>query len=68
MELCIPEEENLGTGSENSFGRILTTSQFISFHVIPHSLWRWETSSANLDLRGLVSLPASFWKHETMAG
>lgn len=68
MESCIQEEENLTSASVNSFGRVLTTSQFTSFRVIPHKLWQWEKSLVNSDLRGLVSLPASFWNHERMDG
>lgn len=61
MDLCSTEEEKPVSQSENSFGRVLTMNQFTSFHVIPHRLWSWERSSTNLDLHGLVSLPASFW-------
>ena len=68
MDLWAQEEENLTSKSVNSLGRVLTTSQFTSFRVIPHALWRWERSSVSLDLRGLVSLPESFWKRETMDG
>jgi hypothetical protein len=68
MYLCTIEEEKQASQSENSFGRVLTTNQFTSFRVIPHKLWWWERSSANLDLHGLVTLPESFWKREMADG
>lgn len=68
MNQCTQEEENLITKQATSSVQLLTTSQFTSFHVIPHKLWRWETSLANLNLHGLVNLSASFWSHERMDG
>lgn len=61
MDLCTTEEEIQASQSENSFGRVLKMNQFTSFRVIPHKLWSWERSFTNLDLRGLATLPASFW-------
>lgn len=68
MYLWPQEEIKNNSTSENSFGRVLTTNQFTSFHVIPHALWRWERSLTNLNLHGLVVLPASFWNHEKTDG
>lgn len=64
----IEEKEQPVSQQENSYDQALTTSQFTSFRVIHHSLWRWEKLLANLDLRGLVVLPELFWRHEKKAG
>lgn len=68
MNQCSQEEENLITKQATSSVQLLTTSQFTSFHVIPHKLWSWARSSENLDLHGRVILPASFWIEGTAAG
>jgi len=68
MYLCNTEEENLSSTSVSLFDQVLVTSQFTYFRVIPHKLWRWEKSLTNLDLRGHVILPESFWTSETADG
>ena len=68
MYLWPQEETTSDSTPENSYGRVLTTNQFISFHVIPLEQWRWVRSLENSAHPGLVVLPASFWKHERMDG
>lgn len=68
MYLWPQEEIKNDSTSESSFGRVLTTNQFTSFHVIPHALWRWERSWGSSALPGLVVLPESFWNLERMDG
>ena len=68
MYLWPQKETTRGSISENSFGRVLTMNQFTSFRVIPHALWQWERSSESSVHPGLVVLPASFWRLETIDG